>query len=56
MLEREGGGGSEREREKKRKREKIDREREIGYVRSKLGTVTGNFFSGKRDGERDRLG
>jgi len=40
-LERESG-----EREKKR---------DIGLDRSKLGTATGNFLSGKREGERDRL-
>ncbi len=28
------------------------REIEIGSVRSTLGTAAGNFFSGKRDGER----
>jgi hypothetical protein len=42
-LERERGRGRERLRW-------IDRER------SKLGTSTGNFLSGKRGGERYRLG
>jgi len=29
-------------------------EREIGEVRSTLGTVAGNSISGKRDGKRER--
>jgi hypothetical protein len=31
------------------------KKRDIGLDRSKLGTATGNFLSGKREGERDRL-